>query len=82
MTGTRHSGRCSESAVRHGPRFSWAQRSVLTIHNIGYQGVFNATAISDVGLGSKSYLLHQDDLRAESSIPPATALCTPMPSLQ
>jgi len=39
-------------------------RSVLTIHNIGYQGVFNATAIGDVGLGSKSYLLHQDDLRA------------------
>jgi starch synthase len=39
-------------------------RSVLTIHNIGYQGVFKAAAIGDVGLGSKSYLLHQDDLRA------------------
>ena len=39
-------------------------RSVLTIHNIGYQGVFSATAVDDVGLGSKSYLLHQDDLRA------------------
>ena len=39
-------------------------RSVLTIHNIGYQGIFNATAIGDVGLGSQSYLLHQDDLRA------------------
>ena len=39
-------------------------RSVLTIHNIGYQGTFSATAIDDVGLGSKSYLLHQDDLRA------------------
>jgi starch synthase len=39
-------------------------RSVLTIHNIGYQGVFKATASGDVGLGSKSYLLHQDDLRA------------------
>ncbi len=38
-------------------------RSVLTIHNIGYQGVFPATASGDVGLGSKSYLLHQDDLR-------------------
>jgi starch synthase len=39
-------------------------RSVLTIHNIGYQGVFPAHAAGDVGLGSKSYLLHQDDLRA------------------
>jgi starch synthase len=39
-------------------------RSVLTIHNIGYQGVFPAHAAGDVGLGGKSYLLHQDDLRA------------------
>ncbi|MBX5461871.1 MAG: glycogen synthase, partial [Steroidobacteraceae bacterium] len=39
-------------------------RSVLTIHNIGYQGVFPAHAAADVGLGDKSYLLHQDDLRA------------------
>jgi starch synthase len=39
-------------------------RSVLTIHNIGYQGVFAARAADDVGLGEKRYLLHQDDLRA------------------
>jgi starch synthase len=39
-------------------------RSVLTIHNIGYQGVFGAQAAADVGLGAKGYLLHQDDLRA------------------
>jgi starch synthase len=39
-------------------------RSVLTIHNIGYQGVFPAHAAGDVGLGPKAYLLHQDDLRA------------------
>jgi starch synthase len=39
-------------------------RSVITIHNIGYQGVFNASAVGDLGLGDKSYLLHQDDLRA------------------
>jgi starch synthase len=39
-------------------------RSVLTIHNIGYQGTFPAQAAGDVGLGAKSYLLHQDDLRA------------------
>ena len=39
-------------------------RSLLTIHNIGYQGIFPATAIDDVGLGMKNFLLHQDDLRA------------------
>jgi len=39
-------------------------RSVLTIHNIGYQGSFSATAIADLELGPKTYLLHQDDLRA------------------
>lgn len=39
-------------------------RAVLTIHNIGYQGVFPAHAAGDLGLGAKSYLLHQDDLRA------------------
>jgi starch synthase len=49
--------------------YSWDQlfkhtRSVLTIHNIGYQGVFTATAAGDLGLGTNAYLLHQDDLRA------------------
>ena len=39
-------------------------RSVLTIHNIGYQGVFAASDIADLELGPRSYLLHQDDLRA------------------
>ncbi len=39
-------------------------RSVLTIHNIGYQGVFASSFIEDLSLGPKSYLLHQDDLRA------------------
>ena len=39
-------------------------RSVLTIHNIGYQGIFSSAAVDDVGLGAKSYLLHQDELRA------------------
>jgi starch synthase len=38
-------------------------RSVLTIHNIGYQGVFSSTAIEDLALGPKNYMLHQDDLR-------------------
>jgi starch synthase len=39
-------------------------RSVLTIHNIGYQGPFSASAVGDLNLGTRSYLLHQDDLRA------------------
>jgi starch synthase len=39
-------------------------RSILTIHNIGYQGVFAASAVADLGLGERSDRLHQDDLRA------------------
>jgi starch synthase len=31
-----------------------ATRSVLTIHNIGYQGVFSAAAAADIGLGEYS----------------------------
>jgi len=37
---------------------------VLTIHNIGYQGVFGAGIASDLALGDGQYLLHQDDLAA------------------
>ena len=39
-------------------------RSVLTIHNIGYQGAFSAASVGDLNLGSRSHFLHQDDLRA------------------
>jgi starch synthase len=39
-------------------------KSVLTIHNIGYQGLFSSASAGDVGLGSATHLLHQDDLRA------------------
>lgn len=39
-------------------------RSVLTLHNVGYQGVFSAAAVDDLQLGASRYLLHQDDLRA------------------
>jgi starch synthase len=39
-------------------------RSILTIHNIGYQGVFPASAVADVGLGTHTDRLHQDDLRS------------------
>ncbi len=41
-----------------------ATRSVLTIHNIGYQGIFGSAFIEDLGLGPKSHMLHQDELRA------------------
>ena len=49
--------------------YSWDRlfadtRTVLTIHNIGYQGEFPAAAVADLGLGDNAYLLHQDDLRA------------------
>lgn len=40
-----------------------ATRTVLTIHNVGYQGIFSAGATADLGLGPASHLLHQDDLR-------------------
>jgi starch synthase len=39
-------------------------RSVLTIHNLGYQGVFGAEIVPDLGLGEHLYLLHQEQLRA------------------
>ena len=36
---------------------------MLTIHNIGYQGVFSAAAARhDLGLGDSTHLLHQEDL--------------------
>ncbi len=53
-------------------RTVWAQeplfaatRTVLTIHNIGYQGIFPASRVADLGLpaGSRS-LLHPEDLAA------------------
>jgi starch synthase len=48
--------------------YAWDQlfantRSVLTIHNIGYQGVFGAGQLPDLGLGDAAHLLHQDDLQ-------------------
>ena len=39
-------------------------RTVLTIHNIGYQGVFAADTLHELGFGAHAHLLHQDDLRA------------------
>ncbi|MDT8320166.1 MAG: glycogen/starch synthase [Xanthomonadales bacterium] len=37
-------------------------RSVLTLHNIGYQGVFGAAALADAGLADSAALVDQDDL--------------------
>jgi len=48
-------------------RYAWDRlfhgtRSVLTIHNIGYQGVFSADHLPDLGLEHENGKLHQDDL--------------------
>jgi starch synthase len=51
------------SNYRNDPVFA-GTRSVLTIHNIGYQGEFAAADVADLDLGPDLYLLHQDDLRA------------------
>jgi starch synthase len=49
---------------RNEPLFA-ATRTMLTIHNIGYQGIFAAAQVEDVGLPADSQsLLHQDDLAA------------------
>jgi len=52
-----------KSTYRNDPVFA-AARSVMTIHNIGYQGEFKATDVADLDLGTGAYLLHQDDLVA------------------
>jgi starch synthase len=38
-------------------------RSVLTLHNIGYQGVFGAGDAADLALGENAHRLDQQDLR-------------------
>ena len=48
-------------------RYAWDRlfantKSVLTIHNIGYQGVFNADLIGDLDLDGAEHELHQQDL--------------------
>jgi starch synthase len=50
-------------SVYNWDRLFTGTRTVLTIHNIGYQGIFAASAASDLALGVSSHLLHQDDLR-------------------
>ncbi len=66
---------CNDWHTAFGPlllktAFAWdrlfdSTRSVLTIHNIGYQGVFAAAQVPDLGIGPPdTSRLHQDDLRA------------------
>ena len=38
-------------------------KSVLTIHNIGYQGMFPSRVLEQLGLGGAEHHLHQDDLK-------------------
>jgi starch synthase len=40
-------------------------RTVLTIHNIAYQGIFGADTIDELGLGGAEDELNQEDLRAD-----------------
>jgi len=53
------------SIYKNDPVFA-GTRSVMTIHNIGYQGGLAAADVADLGLGADVYLLHQDDLKAGS----------------
>jgi starch synthase len=39
-------------------------RTLLTIHNLGHQGVFGSGVLPDLGLGGETALLPQDDLGA------------------
>jgi starch synthase len=38
-------------------------RSVLTIHNLGYQGVFSSKIVEEIGLQSCTEYLHQEDFK-------------------
>ncbi len=48
--------------------YSWDKlfantRSIMTIHNIGYQGIFGSDILADLSLGDDVNKLHQDDLK-------------------
>ncbi|MGA2707534.1 MAG: glycogen synthase [Steroidobacteraceae bacterium] len=49
-------------------------RSVLTIHNIGYQGILPISAAPDLGLGAGEALLDQEDLRYDIINPLKTGI--------
>jgi starch synthase len=39
-------------------------RTLLSLHNVGYQGVFAAGVLADTGIADSAHLFHQDDLSA------------------
>jgi len=39
-------------------------KTVLTLHNVGYQGIFGAALVDDLGLAGERHLLWQEDLQA------------------
>jgi starch synthase len=39
-------------------------RTALTLHNLGYQGVFGTQSLADLGLAPHAHLLYQEDLQA------------------
>jgi starch synthase len=48
--------------------FAWDKlfaqtRTVLTIHNIGHQGSFDARVLADIGLAGSAHHFHQDQMR-------------------
>ena len=48
--------------------FAWDRlfaqtRTVLTLHNIGHQGTFDAGVLADIGLASAAHHFHQEQLR-------------------
>ncbi len=48
-------------------KYSWDElfrntRTILTIHNIGYQGIFSSQIADEIDLGNESYLFHQEDM--------------------
>ncbi len=56
----------------HKVLYDWDQlfatsKSLMTIHNIGYQGTVGSAAIEELGLAGREALLHQEDL-AEGKI--------------
>ncbi len=65
---------CNDWHTAFGPLFlrtvyAWDRlfsgtKSVLTIHNVGYQGVFAAADVAALGLGEAAWLVHQEDLVA------------------
>ncbi|HUJ60252.1 MAG TPA: glycogen synthase [Kofleriaceae bacterium] len=50
-------------------RYAWDRlfaraRTLLTIHNLNYQGGFRASILADTGMADSAHLFHQDQLRA------------------